>query len=58
MRRASDRSVLSRAKPEYLFRLARWIRGEKPTVNDEECYCQKCITALIEYLARELERIP
>jgi hypothetical protein len=51
VRRANDRSVLSRAKPRDLYRLAKWAGSN----IDRECYCRECITNLIEHLARKLE---
>jgi len=50
VRRANDRAVLSRANPKALWRLARFVG-----VRRAECHCTKCLTALVEYLARRLE---
>ncbi len=51
MRRASDRAILSSSDPKALWRLARWVG-----LTNEECHCIPCLTALVEFLARELER--
>jgi hypothetical protein len=51
MRRANDRAILSKSKPEALWRLARWAG-----ITNPECHCIPCMVALVEALARELER--
>lgn len=51
MRRANDRAVLSKAKPDALWRLARFMGVTAP-----ECHCTMCLIRLVEFLARALER--
>jgi hypothetical protein len=49
MRLASDHQTLSRAKPEALRRLARYVGVECG------CECWRCTMALVEALARRLQ---
>lgn len=51
MRRASDRAILSSAKPDAIFRLARWLGVPNA---DGECTCPRCITGVIEACARRM----
>jgi hypothetical protein len=48
-----DRRILSRAKPENLLRLAKFI---KVPVKDD-CVCQKCNALLIETVVRKLDEL-
>ena len=54
MKRASDRSVLSRASPKNIWRLARFVGLDK---DIEECECIPCMLMLVEWLAREMEKV-
>jgi hypothetical protein len=47
LRQASDRAVLSRAKPGSLWRLARYMG-----VGRERCDCALCLARLVDKLAR------
>jgi hypothetical protein len=53
MRLVSDRAVLSRAQPEALERLARFI-GIR--LVKRPCRCRRCQHALVEQLARDLPK--
>lgn len=49
MRHPEERAVLSRSKPDALWRMARWLGLANP-----ECHCPACMTALVEWLARTM----
>ena len=49
MRHPEERHVLSRAKPDALWRLARWLG-----LRHKECDCVACIARLVEWCARTM----
>lgn len=53
MRHPEERAVLSQADPDALWRLARWLGLET-----KACNCQKCLRALVDWLAREMVATP